>query len=540
VSLPKNRGQLSFYDTPFVLSDFIREEEPYHVFRKEILPALRKAQSKLDALYCADNGREAIDPVLLAGVTLLQFMEKKADRGAAENVRLHLGWKYALNLAIDYQGFHATTLSVFRGRLVEGEEASVAFDGILEGLREAGLVKKRSKQRLDSTHVLGLISRMSTLELMRETLRLALEELAPREARSVPGWESLWERYVESTVDWRTQDKEKLLAKLQHAGEDAFRLLDWLDEQDDCVKEGDQAKLLRRVLHEQFEFDGEDLRPRKEKLTGTVCNPHDPEVQHASKDLDKKKTWQGYKAQVAETVGDDPEPKQKNHEPTDQFLTDLTTTEAIASDLDGMNRSTKAQDGRGQEPPPELYADAAYVSDDTLHDMKERGTQLLGPARPSPKHQKVIPSDQFAVSNAERKAVCPAGRTSTQCSHIHDHHKGTQYYRYEWGSQCDRCPLRSRCTTAKGGRRALVVGLHHDLLQARREEMKTEEFKTRMKRRNGVEGTVSELTRGYGMRRTRYRGLKKTALANYFIGAACNASRWIRRVIWEMTEAEKN
>jgi len=46
-----------------------------------------------------------------------------------------------------------------------------------EEMDVAGLVERRGKQRLDSTQMLGLVARMSRLECVRETLRLALEEL---------------------------------------------------------------------------------------------------------------------------------------------------------------------------------------------------------------------------------------------------------------------------------------------------------------------------------------------------------------------------
>ena len=78
----------------------------------------------------------------------------------------------------------------------------------------------------------------------------------------------------------------------------------------------------------------------------------------------------------------------------------------------------------------------------------------------------------------------------------------------------------------------VVVGEHHDLLQRRRREMKTDAFKHRLRFRNSIEGTISEFTRGGG-RRTRYRGLAKTALANHFQGAAINARRWISLVQWQ-------
>jgi len=77
-------------------------------------------------------------------------------------------------------------------------------------------------------------------------------------------------------------------------------------------------------------------------------------------------------------------------------------------------------------------------------------------------------------------------------------------------------------------------------LQGRREEMQTESFKQKMKRRNGIEGSVSELVRGYGLRKARYRGQGKVRLQNYMIGAACNVKRWFRRMAWEAQHASQH
>jgi len=43
--------------------------------------------------------------------------------------------------------------------------------------------------------------------------------------------------------------------------------------------------------------------------------------------------------------------------------------------------------------------------------------------------------------------------------------------------------------------------------------------------------------RGHGLRRARYRGLGKVKLQNYFIAAACNVKRWIRREAWKLGQA---
>lgn len=81
-----------------------------------------------------------------------------------------------------------------------------------------------------------------------------------------------------------------------------------------------------------------------------------------------------------------------------------------------------------------------------------------------------------------------------------------------------------------------MVGQNHTILQERRQEQQTRQFKERMKHRNAIEGTQSELVRAHGLRHARYRGLAKTKLQNYFIGAACNVKRWLRRVAWEMLQ----
>ena len=105
-------------------------------------------------------------------------MEKVSDRRAAEQVAYHLGWKYALDLELPYEGFHPTVLVYFRDRLEEKKAERVIFDGIVDLLIELGLIKRAGKQRIDSTHILGYVKEMSRLECAVETLRLALEELA--------------------------------------------------------------------------------------------------------------------------------------------------------------------------------------------------------------------------------------------------------------------------------------------------------------------------------------------------------------------------
>jgi hypothetical protein len=177
-------------------------------------------------------------------------------------------------------------------------------------------------------------------------------------------------------------------------------------------------------------------------------------------------------------------------------------------------------------------------STEKLREAAAEGRELIGPA-PGPGGSNVgrFGSDRFDVRVEERQAICPAGHTNSQCSRLVEQATGKISFRLEWRTEtCAHCPLRSQCLKADQPHRTLTVGEHHTLLQARRREQQTATFQERMKHRNGIEGTQSELVRAHGARRARYRGLAKAKLQNYFAGAACNIKRWLRRVAWQLRQ----
>jgi transposase len=535
MSLPPKESQITAFDVPYLAEGLFKKTDRYRLFREKILPALRRAREKLALLYCAENGRPAIEPVIMAGVTLLQFMEKAPDRKAIENIRLHIGWKYALDLSWDYTGFHPTSLSEFRKRLVKHSAARVLFDAVLDEVQAAGLVKKRRKDRIDSTHVLGNVARMSRLEVIWETIRLFLEELQKREVVLLPdNEEELEERYVDGTLNYQQMGKATLERKTKRAGLDMWGLVQWLSAQPEWIQRLERSELLVRVFHEQFEVceqdGGESPAFRDKEGSGTVKNPHDPDVQWSSKDKQLINPWEGYKTQVVESI---PEERKDAGGPKTGFITEITTTEALVSDTDGMAQAEASQKASGIGVSEEVYADAAYITDDTLAAARASGRELIGPARPAPT-KGVLPVEAFDVDMEKGRAVCPGGKTSTRYRVTTERRSGRELHQFEWGEQCDVCSLQRACTKSKKGRRKLTVGRHHAELQARRREMETEAFKEKLRLRVAIESTISELVRGYGLRRTRYRGLAKVRLGNYLIGAACNVNRLLRRVAWDL------
>jgi hypothetical protein len=602
MSLPAFSPQGELFSTAGFSASLFAETDRYRLFAKLVYPHLVRARAKLEKCYCADNGRVALEPVLLLGVSLLQDLDGVPDRQAVEMLRYHAGWNFALNRQLGDAVFHPTSLVNFRQRLLEHEQSALGFATILEALVEAGLVSRQSRQRLDSTQMFARVARMNRLDCVRESLRLALQELdGVVGVAARPGfWVGLWERYVESQADYRAS-AETTGRKLGEAGADAWQLLEWVrGAERGAWAQGAQVQLLARVFGEQFEVvRGQVTSLPQEKVavpaeapppvsqaaeagaeagptespgapaparvgsgvgagdqpelglrapavavvpkgkgqldSERVQNPHDAEATYAVKGQGAhKKEHVGFKVQVAETVS---EAVLAPGEPTGNYLTGIVTHRAHESDEAGEAKMEQEQAAMGLAKPPVQYVDGAYVSAQKLAQAQAEGREIIGPAQPAPRKEGRFGVEDFQVHVEQRQAVCPAGKCSTQCSRLAEEATGKVSYRFEWSTHCHECPQREQCLGKGQRHRTLVVGEHHTVLQARRQEQQTAAFQARMKQRNAIEGTQSELVRGHGLRRARSRGLAKARLQNYFIGAACNVKRWIRREAWKLRQA---
>ena len=65
----------------------------------------------------------------------------------------------------------------------------------------------------------------------------------------------------------------------------------------------------------------------------------------------------------------------------------------------------------------------------------------------------------------------------------------------------------------------------HEVLKERRKQQKTEAWRDRYKQRAGIEGTLSQGVRAFGLRHCRYIGLAKTHLQHVATALAINIVR---------------
>jgi transposase len=262
-------------------------------------------------------GYPGLPPWRLALVTIMQFRENLADRQAAEAVRARIDWKYLLGLELTDPGFNFSVLSEFRDRLRAGSAAERLLEKLLEGCRARGLLKARGQQRTDSTHVLAAIRVLNRLELVAETLRAALNELATVAPAWVQGVAPLewYERYGRRIEDTRLpHGQANRDAYAQTVGEDGFALLDALEtfEVPAGVRELASVAALRHTWQRHYEripeaSPGEPAPARRVHFKESRALPRAAEGIASPYDVDARyrhkhgTSWTGYMVHVSET-----------------------------------------------------------------------------------------------------------------------------------------------------------------------------------------------------------------------------------------------
>jgi transposase len=476
------------------------------------------------------RGQPGLAPWRLALVTVFQFLEHLSDRQAADAVRARIDWKYALGLELTDPGFHFSVLAEFRARLVAGGAEHLLLDRMLERFKARGLVKARGKQRTDSTHVLAAVHDLHLLELVAETLRAALDDLAavaPDWLRGVarPVW---FERYARRVEDYRLPKKQAEREALAlEVGADGFALLDALDAPDApaAARELPMVGTLRDVWRVHYAREGggpprwravAELPPVGERLQ----SPYDPQMHYSSK---RGMEWSGYKVHVTETCDED----------AAHLVTDVETCPAMRPDMASTGGIHERLAAKGLLP-SEHFVDSAYVDAGLLVDSRrDHGVSLEGPVRGvANQYARAEGYEQrrFAIDWERERVTCPQGKTSVTWHAGRDQVGVPRIQAMFSRTDCGACAARELCTPAKAARRSVYFHPRpeYEALNAARARMHDPAWKERYRVRAGVEGTLSQGVRAFGMRRSRYVGLAKTGLQQACTAAAMNVSRAVR------------
>jgi transposase len=470
------------------------------------------------------RGRGAHAPWRLALITVLQAGENLSDAQAVMMMQTRLDWKYALSLPLDDEGFDVSLLSDFRQRLVDGHAQERLLEPLLRLCRERGWLGKGGKQRIDSTMVLGQVRGLNSLETVGETLRVALNTWAEDEPEWLVGVVSVdwFDRYVHRFELQRfPKGKEKRDALLKQVGEDAHHLLMAASSEQapEAIKTSEWREVLQQVWDQHYEKGEHGVHWRDGPLVNNarrVVSPHEQEARESRK---RTTEWIGYKVHIAESC----EQEEMVH-----LITHVQTVEATRQDVQETEQLLDALEKKGFSPEQTLV-DNGYLSGEIIVQQGNKGNELIGPVGLETHWQKKTGYDleAFRVDWQAKEAHCPQGQTSVRWKPGHGN-RGEEIIQVSFAGQtCQCCPVKDACTKSVSAGRTLTIAPQaiHEELQRRRKQQTSPAFQQIYAQRAGIEGTISQGVRKYGMRRARYRGKEKIQIQMNAVATAINISR---------------
>ncbi len=370
------------------------------------------------------RGQPAFAPWRLALITIMQFLENLSDRQASDAVRSRIDWKYALSLELTDAGFDHSVLSNFRERLAAGEQPALLLDQVIELLKEKNLLKVRGKQRTDSTHVLAAIRVMNRLELVTETMRAALNELAVvspiwLSSIALPEWFTRYSARIEDTRLPRGEQAREEFAR--QVGEDGFQLVAILLKQQPELLKLEAVQTLQKVWQRHYtRNESGEIGWRKNALLSRAAtaieSPYDIEARHSNK---RQLSWTGYKVHVSETCDAD----------LPRLITNVMTTAATEQDV-ACTAAIHQSLEKSHRLPGRHFVDAGYVDAGLLVESSSRyAVELFGPTRLNPSWQTRAggyDQAQFQIDWVNQIAVCPEGKQSI---YWHEYQTNERYSR---------------------------------------------------------------------------------------------------------------
>jgi hypothetical protein len=210
----------------------------------------------------------------------------------------------------------------------------------------------------------------------------------------------------------------------------------------------------------------------------------DPEMRHGRKS--KRNLFSGYKEHLLSDLDS-------------QVIREVVVRPANEPEfhaIDYIQEEVQKGEGLG-----EFYIDLGYAAHEKIQQWIQEGVNVV--VRPWAEQARgLFGKSEFTLDFKNKTVTCPAGVQI-------ELRLGKQVYFPV--SQCDACPLRSQCTTAKPGGatgRSLRIREDEEFQAARRAAMKTPQGRAELRQRSAIEHRISHQVAQRG-RKARYLGTRK-------------------------------
>jgi hypothetical protein len=459
--------------------------------------------------YSRRMGRPSIPPSLLAKVLLLQHRTGASDEQAMEAIAWDLRWQVALGLPVDHEGFHPTSLTKFRARLLLHGKEGLALEATLRVAEEIGLLQGSVEQIIDSTPMLGAAATQDTVRLVRHGVRKLLDAVAALDEdagrRLDDGLAFDYARPNDKPdCRWREKaERERMLTGVAQDAERALRAVERADELLGDARVAETHRLLRELIGQDFVVDDDGVPrlyrgTRADRIISTV----DVEMRHGRKSQHQR--FDGYKLSASATNTSEP------------LITAVEV--APAGEQDGPRARPLIEAQSLGRRPKRILGDTAYGTGPVRADLAAIDVEVLAPVSEAPGKDGRLAKRDFHVDLEAGTVTCPA----LQRARIRTEPSGQRRASFA-KAICDACPLRERCVAPGRGRRSILIAPNEALLIAARQALDDPATAEHLRRtRPRIERLLGLLAHRYGARKSRYIGRAKARLQAAWAAALVN------------------
>jgi transposase len=352
--------------------------------------------------YSQRIGRPSIPPSLLAKVLLLEYRCGVSDEAAMESLAWDLRWKIALGLPVDHRGFHPTTLTKFRARLLLHGKERLALESTLRLAEELGMLDAPAEQIVDSTPMLGAAATKDTVRLVRHGVKKLIDAVGVADEQAAAalsdGLQFDYERPAEKPdCRWRIKvERERMLTQVAEDAERALAAVEGCEGLLAQERVVEAHRLLRELIGQDFDID-QDGVPRLHRGTRSdrVISAVDPEMRHGRKSAHQR--FDGYKLSAAATNTSEP------------LITAVEVCQASEQDGPQAKRLIDTQPERRR--PERVLGDTAYGNGPVRAELAERDVQVLAPRCPRARPSRVASASEISRSTwTPLRSPAPPGR----------------------------------------------------------------------------------------------------------------------------------
>jgi hypothetical protein len=478
--------QLSFTDSFSGLTareQKVLEKSWAKIFADEIFPAID--EKRFSVLYSDKASRPNTPVNVIVGALIIKELFDYSDDEMVENLMLDFRLQYALHTtSFDEQPLSDKTLSRFRKRCFDYEvlhNKDLYHDCVRDLSNSIAKIMGISGRvrRMDSMMIESNIRKLSRMELIYACISKLALSLNQEDPAALP--EDLkhyidpddFNRVIYHQRSTGVDDRmEQLLA-------DADKLLSLCEASHNASTE---YELFVRCLSEQTVVEEGNRRLRTKEDGGMnstmLQNPSDPEATFRSK---AGKEHRGYVANIEETVGNN-----------GSVITEYQYEQNIHSDSQFFKEHLEQMET--QEERTIIIADGAYSGTENTDLANEKNVELVTTDLTGKEAPDILADFEFNEEGT-RVLHCPAGHAPKSCSYMKQSSQCAVSFLRE---QCAGCPFQDQCNPKIFKRVAKIVTskMAHERAKIQR-KMRSEDFKSYGRLRNGVETVPSNLRRNY-------------------------------------------